>query len=421
MIDRALNLQNELSCNVDRRGQKMKKLAMILLAASCSAFAETSTNGISVSGFGTIGAARSDTDKAQFVRSNQAEGVADTAKIGLDSNLGLQASYEFNDVVSVTTQVLTRKSTSPSYTTELTLAFVQVKIDDELNLRVGRMGLPTFLISDYQNVGYANTLMRPPVEMYSQTPMETANGVDFNYQHAFDSWNFTAQGLAGVSRGKLFLPRSGVTEDYRAPTVALALGAQVGSVTLRVSRVEAKLSSDDNVPINDIVTALNSSGFVQLGNDITLITGKKIAFTAVGLTGKWHNIVVKSEYGQRRNKDQSSVPDTDAWYAMVGYRLGNVLPYYSHADFKGAGSSITLSSNFPTSGALSSSVRGVLTSAAQSSDTLGVRWDFARSVALKVQIDRIKPTSKSGSLIYGPAAGLKDTVTVVGATLDFVF
>jgi len=393
---------------------------MLLLAASCSAFAETSTNGISVSGFGTIGAARSDTDKAQFVRSNQAEGVADTAKIGLDSNLGLQASFEFNDVVSVTTQVLTRKSTSPSYTTELTLALVQVKIDDELNLRVGRMGLPTFLISDYQNVGYANTLMRPPVEMYSQTPMETANGVDFNYQHAFDSWNFTAQGLAGVSRGKLFRSGTSDTPTFRAPVVALALGAQVGFMTLRISHLVTNFTSKDNVGLNHIVTALENTGFAQLSSDMTLTPGKKIAFTAVGLTGKWLNIVVQSEYGQRRNKEQSPISDTDAWYSMVGYRVGNMLPYYSHADFKGVGSSVPLPANFATN-ALSSAVRGVLASAAQSSDALGVRWDFARSVALKVQVDRIKPTVKSGTLIDGPPAGLRGTVTVVGATLDFVF
>ncbi|MYM26258.1 porin [Duganella sp. FT135W] len=399
----------------------MKKLIALSFASACSAFAQAETDGLTVSGFGTIGAARSDTNEARFVRSNQAEGVADTAKFGLDSNLGLQVDYEFNDTWSATTQVLTRKATSPSFTTDLTWAFVQVKINDELNVRVGRMGLPTFLISDYQNVGYANTLMRPPIEMYVQAPIESGDGVDFNYQHAFDNWNLSAQGLAGVSRGKLFLPGTAATATYRAPTMALALGAEMGPVTLRLSHLQARMTSNDIGPINNLVSSLTTAGFGQLGKDMSILSGKRLTFTAVGLTGKWHNIVVQGEYGRRRAKDPAYVPDTNAWYAMFGYRMGEVLLYYSHAEYKGAGSSVTLPASFPTSGSLSTAVRSVLTSSAQNSDALGVRWDFARSVALKVQVDRVKPTAKSGSLIYGPATGLKNSVTVVGVTLDFVF
>ena len=399
----------------------MKRLIAFSLALACCMAARAGIDGVTVSGFGTLGMARSDSDKAQFVRYNQAEGVAETAKVGLDSNLGLQAAYKFSDMVSLTGQVLTRKNTSTSFTTDLTWAFVKVKVNDELNVRVGRVGLPTFLISDYQNVGYANTLMRPPIEMYGQAPIETGDGVDVNYQHAFDSWNFTAQGMSGVSRGKLFLPSTATVATYRAPVLGLALAAEAGPVTLRFSHLQAKMTSNDITPINGLVATLKSAGFGALGDDITLVTGKKITFTALGLTADWHNIVVQGEYGQRRAKDHVYIPDTDSWYAMAGYRIRSVLPYYSHADFKGAGSSVTLPANFPAAGALSTAVRGVLAASAQSSDTLGVRWDFAPSVALKVQADRVRPKAKTGALIFGPAAGLSDTVTVVGATLDFVF
>jgi hypothetical protein len=69
--------------------------------------------------------------------------------------------------------VLTRKNTSPTFTTDLTWAFLKARINDEVSVRVGRVVVPTFLISDYQNVGYANTMMRPPIEMYGQAPIET--------------------------------------------------------------------------------------------------------------------------------------------------------------------------------------------------------------------------------------------------------
>ena len=66
-------------------------------------------------------------------------------------------------------------------------------------------------------------------------------------------------------------------------------------------------------------------------------------------------------------------------------------------------------------------VAGLLSSSEQSSDLIGVRWDFAKSLALKVQIDRVNPKAKSGWLQNVPAAGYNKDLTVVGVALDFVF
>jgi hypothetical protein len=377
---------------------------------------------LSISGFGTLGVAQSNTDQVHFARYNQAEGVGDKARIGLDSNLGLQATYKINDMLSATAQVLTRKNTSPSFTTDLTWAFLKIKVNDEVDVRVGRVVTPIFLISDFQNVGYANTMMRPPIELYSQAPLENSDGADINYRHAFGDFNFTAQGFAGVSRGKLFIPTSGTVSTYRAPGAGVSLGGEYGPFTFRFGHAQSKLDSNDIAPLNGLVNTLNTLGFRQLGADMTLAGGKRIAFTSLGMTMDWKNIIVQSEYGQRRAKEAVYVPDTNSWYAMVGYRIGKVLPYYSHAAYHGTGPSVTVPANFPTTGGLATAVNySFLSAPEQSSDLIGVRWDFAKSLALKVQIDRVKPKHKSGSLNFGPAAGYTNDVTVVAAALDFVF
>src|SRR5471030_441248 len=188
---------------------KKQLLVAAVLAATAAMQAQAGTLGddnLTISGFGTLGVAKSNTDQAQFARYNQAEGVSDKAKIGLDTNLGLQATYKINDWLSGTAQILTRKNTSPTFTTDLTWAFLKARVNDEVSVRVGRVVLPTFLISDYQNVGYANTMMRPPIEMYGQAPIENVDGADVNFQRAFGDFNFTTQAFAGVSRGKLFVP-----------------------------------------------------------------------------------------------------------------------------------------------------------------------------------------------------------------------
>ncbi|RFP18745.1 MULTISPECIES: porin [unclassified Duganella] len=398
----------------------MKKtiLACAVLAACGSAGADEGS--LNISGFGSLGVAKSNTNEAQFVRYNQAEGIGDHARIGLDTNLGLQASYGFNERLSGTVQVLTRKNTSPTFTTDLTWAFLKYKATDELNVRVGRVALPVFMISDYQNVGYANTMMRPPVEMYAQAPIESADGIDFNYQRALGDTTLNAQGVLGVSRGKLFLVSTGTVATYRAPVRGLSVSAEHGPLTLRASWLGASMSSNDITPVNALAGTLRSVGFGQLGDDLA-VSGKKMTFAAVGATLDWNKLLLQAEYGQRRAKDKVYIPSTNSWYAMAGYRIGKVLPYYTHAAAKGAGTSITLPAGFPASGALSSAVRGALTASEQSSDTLGVRWDFAKSVDLKVQVDRVHPHQRNGMLIYAPATGLQRSVTVAAASLDFVF
>ncbi|MBA5604261.1 porin [Duganella sp. FT3S] len=402
----------------------MKRL--ILASAICAAFGSAHAGAmddgnLTIGGFGTLGVAKTNTDKAQFSRYNQYEGVADQARIGLDTNLGLQASYKVNDDLSGTVQVLTRKNTSPTFTTDLTWAFLKYKISDELNVRVGRVVLPTFLISDYQNVGYANTMMRPPVEMYDQDPIESADGADFNYQHAFGDTNFTAQGVAGVSRGKLVAAGTSTVGTYRAPVMGLSLAIEHGPVTLRVAHLEAKMSSNDVTPLMQLQATLSTLGFPTLARDIGVNNSKKVTFTEVGMTLDWNNVVGQAEYGMRRAKDPIYVPDNNAWYAMLGYRMGKVLPYYSHAAVTQHGRSVTLPAGFPAAGALFNVVNGLLTASEQSTDLVGVRWDFAKNVAMKFQLDRVKPKTKTGTLINGPATGLKDTVNVVAASLDFVF
>ncbi|TFW30390.1 porin [Duganella callida] len=403
--------------------KKQLLVAAVMAAAAAMAHAGSLDQGnLSISGFGTLGVAKSNTDQAQFARYNQAEGVGDSVRLGLDTNLGLQATYKINDWLSGTAQVLTRKNTSPNFSTDLTWAFLKARINDEISVRVGRVVVPTFLISDYQNVGYANTMMRPPIEMYGQAPIENSDGADINYQHAFGDLNFTAQAFVGVSRGKLFVSSgSGSTATYRAPDAGISLSGEYGPFMVRVAHARADMTINDLQPINSLTSTLTSVGFAQLGKDLGFNDGKKVAFTSVGGTMDWNNIVAQAEYAQRRAKEPVYLADTNAWYAMVGYRIGQFLPYYAHASSKGAGSSVSVPSALAKVPTLNAAVTGLLTSSQQSSDLIGVRWDFAKSLALKVQVDRVKPEAKSGWLIHTPAAGYNKDVTVVAAGLDFVF
>ncbi|MES2740354.1 MAG: hypothetical protein V4754_05320 [Pseudomonadota bacterium] len=398
--------------------KKLLTVGAVCAAAIMPAHAGVFDSGdLTLSGFGTLGMAKSNTDQVRFVRYNQLEGVGEDARIGLDSNLGLQMNYKANDWLSGTVQILTRKGPTPGFTTDLTWAFLKARINDDLSVRVGRIVLPTFLISDYQNVGYANSMMRPPIEVYSQAPVESTDGIDLSYQRTVGDLSVTLQPFVGVSRGKLFVGMSNST--YRAPNYGFVVTAEYAPFLFRFSHVKVKVNSNDIAPLNNLSAVLARAGFRDLASDL-ILSDKKIDITAIGTTMDWRNIVMQAEYGQRRPKDPTHIPPTNYWYTMLGYRIGTVLPYYAHANYTSGTPTARVPANFPRGGPLGGAIRGLLGPNDQSSDLIGVRWDFAKSVALKVQIDRVKPKYKTG-LLLGPVTGYTRPVTVVGATLDFVF
>ncbi|MDO9193024.1 MAG: hypothetical protein Q7U12_09010, partial [Undibacterium sp.] len=145
-------------------------LAMLVLPlAISSAYAEDiiSMPTFTFSGFGTVAMTKTNTDDAEFARPNQLRGVKTDAKNSVDSNFGFQATAKFNDWLSFTGQGLVRKNVTDDFGAELAWAFAKAKVSDNLTLRAGRIGMPVFMISDYRNVGYTNTMIRPPIEMYT--------------------------------------------------------------------------------------------------------------------------------------------------------------------------------------------------------------------------------------------------------------
>ena len=336
-------------------------LPIALCAASAQA-AESSS--VKISGFGTGALTWADVDDAQFARGNQASGAGKTARTGVDSNLGLQVDYSVNDWVSLTGQGLVRKAGEDDYGADPILAFAKFKLSDNLSVRAGRMGLAVFMISDYRNVGYANVMLRPPQEVYSQVPLDSIDGVDVSWQRNIESTMLTTQFAYGRSTQTVVGDRRAIADDESVLNVVV----EQGPFTIRLGRADAKLST-------------KTAGFSS--------PKSKVSFTAAGLSMDWHDFVLLTEYAKTRGPGI----DNNSWYVMGGYRIGKVLPFYNHADISG--------------------------DTKQSTDTVGLRWDAFRSAAIKFQIDRVKPTGNG--LLVNVRPGFHGPVTVGAVAVDFVF
>ncbi|MDN2708169.1 hypothetical protein O0880_01895 [Janthinobacterium sp. SUN118] len=419
-----------------------KHVLLLLLAmplAISHAYAEDAASGptVKISGYGTAALTMADTDSAQFARPNQASGAGRSARTGVDSNLGLQASVTVNPWLSATAQGLARKDGEDDFGAELAWAFAKAKVSDSFSVRIGRMGLPVFMISDYRNVGYANTMLRPPGEMYSQVPLNSIDGIDGTYQFSAGDTSVTTQLALGSTKATLATGPDSTVHVKGKSIVALNVVAEHGPVTVRFGRAETKLTIDDSPSQNTLIASLRAAGsgykFAQLGAlaDALVVKDKKASFTSVGLGLDWNNVLLQSEYAKR--KTDSYVSDSTSWYVMAAYRIGAFLPYYSHASLKADGRVNNTvpaacppgypAACTPTLRALAAGVDTMANTRnqlEQSTDSIGVRWDFHRSAALKVQIDRIKPKNGQGLFVQAKP-GFHGPVTVAAAAIDFVF
>jgi len=388
--------------------------------------------GVRISGFGTAALTFSDTDQAEFARPNQARGVRKDPRTGVDSNLGLQADYTANDWLSYTGQGLVRKDGLDNFGAELTWAFAKARINDQFSVRVGRIGLPAFMISDYRNVGYANTFLRPPSEVYSQVPINSVDGADLTWTRDIAGTNVSAQLLLGRAKTEL----TGGTHAKASNLRAVSLTAERGPFTLRFGRTETEITIDDNASLNTLVknfdTAGTAYGIPQLNDMARLIDTDhtKGSFTSVGLGMDWNNIVVQTEYAKRKLDTYANA--TNSWYVMTGYRFGKLLPYYTHAKLGikagfantiptacAAGAPAACGATVRTLRATVESLRASSLGGAQSTDSLGLRWDFSSSADLKIQVDRIDPAGRG--LFVQAQPGFAGPVYVGAVAVDFVF
>ncbi len=403
-------------------------LAVCAFAAQAQDAAAPADSVFSFSGFGTVGVVGSNTDEARYVISGQPKGATKSWSGNVDSKLGVQVNAKLNAMFSATAQVLSKQNGDGNYRPELEWAFAKAQFTPAISARVGRMGGPFFAVSDFRDVGYANTWLRPPQDVYGQVPVSHFDGGDLSYQASLGATTLNFQVYGGKSSSVF----EGVDVKMEKVLGFSASAEFDGGFTLRAGHVEGKLTVD-SPSLKQLVGVLSlldakvpGAGIGAVGNQIDA-TNKKVTFTGFGLTWDQGNLLAMAEYTMRRT--ESYVPDTDGWYATVGYRLGKFTPYLTISELKQKDSNVnnTIPPKIPVAGVtpdLRALVDGTLRSQSnqQKTQALGVRWDAYRNIAVKGQFERIK--ADGPGLFSSPSEAFtagQNTVNVYSVAVDFVF
>ncbi len=396
--------------------QARHRLLPLLLALAAGG-ASAADGMFSLSGFGTLGLVRTSTDDAQYALFGQVRGADKDPSAEVDSKLGVQVGAKFNNVFSGTVQVLTKSNGKGNFMPGVEWAFLKAQVTPALAVRAGRMGAPFFAVSDFRDVGFANTALRPPKDVYDQVPVSHFDGADASYQLTTPVGTLTGQVFGGKA--------SDTSQGYKVDVKSMAgfnatLETDAG-LTLRLGYAEGKLTVG-NAQLNGLVATLRATPFASVGDQLDPNNGKA-SFSGVGLTwdqGEW---LVNAEYTQRRVK--AFLADTDGWYVLVGHRFGPLTPYLTVSEARTVNSNVnnTIPAATPQLTALKMAVDGLVEGQRHSQKTvaLGARWDFARNFALKAQWENVRPDGRGYFISTNTNWGNGKTVNVFSVALDTVF
>lgn len=329
-------------------------------------------------GYGTAGTVHSSTDAAQFVNGTEAKGAGNGFAENVDSNLGVQATARFNSWLSVTAQGLWDSST---LTDPISWAYVKLDPVENLSIKLGKMEMPLFQVSDSRDIGYANTWLRAPNEVYSLAGVEQLTGGEISYTLPIGVTHLTLTGYGGNS-------------FFSTQTGALA-GTHINAWDVHGGELRW-----------DTPWVALRYGIATTENEVAPGNHDKYTFESLGATVDRDNIIAMAEWVKRYDVGYPTIVDSIGWYIFGGYHIGKFTPYASYA-------TTTKSKPLFAAYALSQD---------QDTTAIGVRWDAFKSADLKFQLERVDPRGTAGaSFVHQSADFGNSTVTVASLTLDFIF
>lgn len=396
-----------------------------------AAFAEDSYPGFTVKGFGTLGASGTDTDQLRFRRDiKQSSGVDNGWGFDTDSRLGLQLDADINQSLHATAQWVARNNTGDFFEQNLDWLFLRWRLEDDLDIRVGRLGFDVFMLSEYRNVGYAYPWIRPPHEFYAGLAPYHFDGADIAKKFPVGEGYLTMKVFGGYSFFQFPTGFSGSTEQ--GLTVAGGkLAYEYGNWNARIG-YSYSLSNLELASLQPLLGALNSPGvnavWPSAQSLIEQISNKDKAvhFSSIGLAyddGLWLAQMEASYI----HSDQLTFPSVASGYLSLGRHFGKVTFYSLFGISESLNNQIELTNPLvpvPSVVELRNAIGQLPNSNGmdEKSVSLGVRWDVSEHIALKTQWSHYWLGNNGSALWLTPASGSSpDTVNVWSVGMDFVF
>lgn len=383
---------------------KIAKAVVVALGVSSSAaYANLQFNGFASIKAGTT----LDSDKSLF-------DYDDSLSFKPESLFALQTTADLGEGLSATTQIMARGEND--YDVSFEWAYLTYQLNDNSQLKAGRLRIPFYRYSDFLDVGYAYNWMRPPTSVYN-LPFSTYDGLSYIYNHLIGEWDSSIQLTYGSYEGDI-----GLVSDADPSKLESITGVNwtVGNdwLTARLVYMVAETSiSFENDQSGVLVEglALFSSTFPAHASRLA-VDEDDGSFAGVGLSIDRNNFLIDLEM-TAVEVENSLVAKQEQYYASFGYRLDSMI-VYAALEHKEDSHDFSMQSTLPDSldlpigpdGALvpvpvKSSFQQLLASQEQESDTIsvGMKYEFHPAASFKMDYTSrdVKGAEEVGVISFG--------------------
>lgn len=365
------------------------------------------TDAWSFSGYGTLGYHHLSTGDVRYSRDlSQRDGSQPQSGWLSESRIGLQAAYRFNPQTEAVVQAVIHDQYRMTAANLVEWAYVSHRPAPAWQVRVGRVGADFYLLSDLRSLDYSQTDARPVFAFYGFIPINSVDGIDVTWSRPTQdgAWRLKAQ--TGYVRtdlpGNHFVARG-----YGSINATYETGAwrfRVGHARMTVENAGDELAG--------LIGGLNQIAAIGVPGVSAESAGLAHAISFGGARAHYDSLGAAYDDGSwvgqgeissaRLNRRASAMGD--AAYVTLGRRIGAFTPYAEASTFRPTGDAAAPVIDWmPILGPQASMLQaGALlainaTRVDQSGHAVGLRWDFHRQAALKLQWDRID----IGRLGYG--------------------
>lgn len=357
-----------------------KRLPLLMALLAGTAWSADRDITTSFSGYGTVAGTFTDRAASEFRTSGaQFTGATDRLTVGLESRLGLQGTVRFGDKFSLTGQALAARRADKDFDIATEWMYGQLNLAPGLDVRLGRVVLPAFFVSDSRYVGYTQPWLRPPEEVYTALPFSSLDGVQALWQKSFGDTVVSAQISHGQTQVDLLV--NGNVSTYKGRDAwNVSLGLEHGDWTARLAQTRMTVANSLPIPYDNHDRFIDAG--VQYDNGKAIVLAEWVKRTENDIPG----------FGQ-------PISAITAWYVGAGWRFGDVTPMVRYARIRDDG--------------------GLNAFPKQASVGASLRYELVQNVALKAQWDRYDASSQAAFI--APLATTGTKVNVVGFGADFVF
>ena len=280
-----------------------------------------------------------------------------------DTSFGVQLKTHLNTESEFIIQLLSHGA--HNFDIDVDWAYINLNLNSELSLQVGRKRLPLYYYSDFFNLGFAYYWMRPPNDNYTWQ-ITNYNGVSLLYEPDFENWDASFNVYIGRE-----------DDDENRLLTFFNQGVTVSESWKNIIGLVAELSDD----IFEYRFTIMSSQLTRSSEGNVTSDGVKQLFYGLSINARFDNATILSELNHyTRPKDNS---DITTYMLSYGYKISHkTTPHFTYSSLK---ESHPLGNHIEQHNTVS----------------VGIRHDLKKDTALKIQYDITTDKGTGNAVIVG--------------------